>query len=239
MVSPSLTPAPARARAQAPGGRGIAAATQTLWVPRAWPLPLGLIVTSLSPRPSSSQRAPRWSGEDAQAQLQRGDGTAGRCSSGSRAGAPATAQLLSENQGSGRRCPLCPPHPLALAPTAPALPSPPAFARRWRCGPCPGWRRLPGGRTPCPRTLTPTRVCTRSPRWPARHLDPVRRHPPEFINSSSSAAVAGINTYRTGGSAGRWLSLRGVGVGPEPVPSGAPSGGCYFRPLGVYKSPLL
>lgn len=44
----------------------------------------------------------------------------------------------------------------------------------------------------------------------------------------------------TVGSAGHTALLAGrVGVGPERVPNGVQSGGCYFQPRGAYKSLLL
>lgn len=169
----------------------------------------------------------------------------GGASSGSRAGTSATAQLLSRTRA---QCPLCLPHPLSSTPTAPALPSRPAFSRRWRC--CPvsaALLALPGLEAAAWRENavyahihTHTRVHTLPQGGQRGTWTCSSRHPPECINSSGSAGRGGykylqawwaqLGTPAFIGWAWGWrLSLFQVVFR---------SGGCYFRPR-CLKSLLL
>lgn len=144
--------------------------------------------------------------------------------------------------------------PLALpspccnsVPTAPAplLPS----SRRWRC--CPpfsgsglevaAWRE----RACRVRTLTPTHACALAllPGWPVKHLAPLlpsaacvyKQQQP--CRAWGADANTSINCRRGGA---HWASLAGTwGWGLSSFQMAFKSGGCYFRPLGVYKSLLL
>lgn len=203
---------------QAPRKRGIVAAHQAIVGPA--------LASTPGAGPPAPEERPPWSGEDAQAQLPRGDSKWGGASSRSRAGQLVPLPLPS----CPHRTRAQPPSPACSStPTAPTLPSLPCLLQEVALLPCLSGRAGParagGG---ClegehhVRTHSHPHACAHTPpRRPARHLD-------LFLPSSACVHKQpqlrwpwDINTDRNGGlSWAHWPHWLGVGVRSELVPRG-------------------